>query len=84
MATIVCLRKKKNISLGTDEFTQLDIVDGQQRLTTIVLLLNAIKLELEQCDQNSVERELREITDLLVKVSSDNLLLLQTNHDSSH
>lgn len=84
MATIVCLRKKKNISLGTDEFTQLDIVDGQQRLTTIVLLLNAIKLELEQCDQNSVERELREITDLLIKVSSDNLLLLQTNHDSSH
>ena len=84
MATIVCLRKKTNISLGTDEFTQLDIVDGQQRLTTIVLLLNAIKLELEQCDQNSVERELREITDLLVKVSSDNLLLLQTNHDSSH
>ena len=84
MATIVCLRRETKIPIGTDVFDRLDIVDGQQRMTTIVLLLNAIKLELGQSDKNYVKRELREISDLLVKVSSDNLLLLQTNHDSSH
>ena len=84
MATIVCLRRETKFPIGTDVFDRLDIVDGQQRMTTIVLLLNAIKLELGQSDKNDVERELQEISELLVKVSSDNLLLLQTNHDSSH
>ncbi|MDE0308559.1 MAG: DUF262 domain-containing protein [Acidiferrobacterales bacterium] len=83
MATIVCLRRESKFPIGTDEYDKLDIVDGQQRLTTIVLLLNAIKLELKRCDQSYVERELREISELLVKESSDNLILLQTNQDSS-
>ena len=82
MATIVCLRRRK-IHLGTDEYDQLDIVDGQQRLTTLILLLNAIKLKLDP-SKSKQNRVLREISELLVKVESDNLLLLQTNHDSSH
>lgn len=82
MATVVCLRRNK-IHLGTDEYDQLDIVDGQQRLTTLILLLNAIKLRLDP-SKSKQERVVREISELLVKVESNNLLLLQTNHDSSH
>ena len=43
MATIVCLRREE-VLLGTDLFTKLDIVDGQQRLTTLIILLKAISL----------------------------------------
>ena len=78
MATVVCLRRN-SINLGTDLYHQLDIVDGQQRLTTIILLLNAIKMALTKSNQ---ERDFQEISDLLVKVDGDNLLLLQTNHDT--
>lgn len=82
MATVVCLRREK-VQLGTDEYDQLDVVDGQQRLTTIVLILNAIRLALDSGEprQNRVRSE---ISELLVKVEGDNLLLLQTNHDTSH
>ena len=84
MSTIVCLRKQTETMIGTDEFVSLDIVDGQQRLTTLILLLNEIKLALEACDQNRVQNDLRKISELLVKPDSKNLILLQTNHDSSH
>ena len=47
MATIVCLRQKE-VQLGTDLFTKLDIVDGQQRLTTLIILLKAISLALDK------------------------------------
>lgn len=81
MAAIVCLRRGKQI-LGTDEFHVMDVVDGQQRLTTLIILLNTIKLALNKQDkaQNKLAGELAE---LLVK-EGDELLLLQTNHDSSH
>ncbi len=82
MATIVCLHKD-SVTLGTDEYDQLDVVDGQQRLTTIILLLNAIKLALRS-EKEKFSRIYREIEELLVKVDGDNLLLLQTNLDSSH
>ena len=81
MATIVCLRRRR-VHLGTDEYDQLDVVDGQQRLTTIILILNAIKLALDSKEKE--KRVFREISELLVKMEGDNLLLLQTNHDSSH
>ena len=85
MATIVCRRVGKEM-LGTDEYYKLDIVDGQQRLTTIILLLNAIKLGISAAKpqpKSKEERVLSEISELLVKVEGDNLLLLKTNHDRS-
>ena len=82
MAAVVCLRREKQ-TLGTDEFHVLEVVDGQQRLTTLIILLNAIKLALDRKDK-SVAKLARELSELLVKVEGDELLLLQTNHDSSH
>jgi len=82
MSALVCLRREKE-SLGTDEFHVMEVVDGQQRLTTLIILLNAIKLALDP--ENKMEAKLAsELTELLVKVEGDELLLLQTNHDSSH
>ncbi len=82
MAAVVCLRRKTQ-TLGTDEFHVMEVVDGQQRLTTLIILLNTIKLELGEEDRSEAKL-LRELGELLVKVEGDELLLLQTNHDSSH
>ena len=82
MAAVVCLRREKQ-TLGTDEFHVLEVVDGQQRLTTLIILLNTIKLALNRKDKAEAKLE-RELSELLVKVEGDELLLLQTNHDSSH
>lgn len=82
MAAVVCLKRRKQ-NLGTDEFHVMDVVDGQQRLTTLIVLMNAIKLSLDSA--NKAEAKLsKELSELLVKVDGDELLLLQTNHDSSH
>lgn len=82
MAAIVCLTKERQ-SLGIDEFDVMEIVDGQQRLTTLIMLLNSIKLALNQ--KKSKEAKLAsDLQDLLVKPDADELLLLQTNHDTSH
>ena len=81
MATVVCLRRDE-VTLGTDRLTQLDIVDGQQRLTTLIILLNAIRYALDKEDEKQ-KRCADELKALLVKPDNDSLLLLQTNHDSS-
>jgi hypothetical protein len=81
MAAVVCLRRDKQI-LGTDEFHVVEVVDGQQRLTTLIILLNCIKLALNKEDK-AEEKLARELGELLVKPEADELLLLQTNHDSS-
>lgn len=82
MATAVCLRKEKQV-LGTDEFNVLEIVDGQQRLTSLIILLKTIALALDRNnpDENQIASDLET---LLVKPEAGALLLLQTNHDSSH
>ena len=81
MATIVGLRR----SIQTIGFTHhqfIDIVDGQQRITTIILLLKAIAKASD--DSDSVEAKIREdLNSSLVKDDRATPLLLQTNHDSS-
>ncbi len=79
MATIVGLRRSKRI-IAADEYVDVEVVDGQQRLTTIALLLKALAKTLVK----SAPKYAEEIQSLLVKGDDLCLLLLQTNHDTSY
>jgi hypothetical protein len=81
MATIVGLWRETR-PIITDEFSVIEIVDGQQRLTTLIILLKAIEMALDRTDdlQETVGQELEK---LLVKADDVAPVLLQTNHDSS-
>lgn len=82
MATVVALARNQRL-IGADEYRTVELVDGQQRITTIVILLNAIQKILNQGDQ--LENKLRrEISELLVKGDDHSLILLQTNHSDSN
>ena len=81
LATVVCLNRGKK-KLGIKAFDQLEVVDGQQRLTTLIMLLKAIQLNFNE----SISKEqnyAKDVQELLVKPGSERLLLLQTNHGSS-
>jgi hypothetical protein len=81
MATIVGLGRDTRL-IDADEFGVVELVDGQQRVTTLVILLKAIEKALDEDD--SAERNiLNDLRRLLVKGDDHNLVLLQTNHDSS-
>jgi hypothetical protein len=77
MATIVGLRRKKK-HIASDEFLEIEVVDGQQRLTTLTILLKALSKQMKADDARRSE----EIDSLLVK--GDDLALLVTNHDMNH
>ena len=81
MATVVgLLRDTKTII--TDKYNIIEIVDGQQRLTTLVLLLKAIENKLDRSAPDE-ERLAQDLQELLVKSDDASLVLLQTNHDRS-
>ncbi|MEC8860277.1 MAG: DUF262 domain-containing HNH endonuclease family protein [Pseudomonadota bacterium] len=77
MATVVGLAVGQ-IQIGTDLYSRVDVVDGQQRLTTLILILKAIELAL---DENDKDR--RSLRDTLVRGDDETLVLLHTNHDYS-
>ncbi len=83
MATVVGLRRGDPSLVGTDEFVHIEIVDGQQRLTTLTVLLKAISKALEGSSLTAEQKAQGEVEALLVKDDDVNLLLLQTNHDTS-
>ena len=77
MATMVGLCRD-TVTIRADRHSRIDVVDGQQRLTTLVILLKAIEKKL-RCSQPDDADDLQK---LLVKGDDSNLILLQTNHDS--
>lgn len=80
MATVVGLARDKRM-IDADEFSVVELVDGQQRVTTLVVLFKAIEKALSQHEaEGKIVSDLRR---LLVKGDDHNLVLLQTNHDSS-
>jgi hypothetical protein len=74
MATIVCYRTPETKSVGASQYRVYDIVDGQQRLTTLIILLKCIELALPP---ESEDR--KELAKILVK-RDGHLILLQTNN----
>lgn len=80
MATIVALGGEYR-TMGADRFRDVSLVDGQQRITTIIILLKAIEKSLD--DRSPEEAEAKsQLRRLIVKADDHNLVLLQTNHDS--
>ena len=75
MATVVGLNRGMK-TIVTDEYSVIEVVDGQQRLTTLIVLLKAIQLSL--ADQPKLSAELQGI---LIKQDELSLILLQMNHD---
>ncbi|HVY04540.1 MAG TPA: DUF262 domain-containing HNH endonuclease family protein [Burkholderiales bacterium] len=83
LATMVGLRRG-TVPIAADEFLEIDVVDGQQRLTTLILLFKTIAIALHASEDQKEKKLGGEIQRLLVKGDDLSLLLLQTNHDSSH
>lgn len=78
MATVVCHRTSEVTAIGVKEYRLYDIVDGQQRLTTLILILKCIELALEDSSE-----ERNELAKTIVK-RDGNLILLQTNNANEH
>jgi len=81
MATIVCLKIGKE-TIVVDEFGVFHIVDGQQRLTTLIILLKALHKVLSK-GNNTEKKVALDLQSLIIK-EDERLILLQTNHDNSH
>ena len=81
MATVVALALEKRL-IEADEFNVVELVDGQQRLTTLVILFKAIEKAFGE-DQETGTNIRNDLRRMLVKGDDHNLVLLQTNHDSS-
>jgi len=82
MATIVCLKTSKKEDVDADEYIVYDVVDGQQRLTTLIILLKAVSKYLSHKKDKISKKAVLNLNELLVK-GDRRLILLQTNHDNS-
>lgn len=83
MATVVCCSKHKKEQHGTDIYEIFDIVDGQQRVTTLIILLKAIAKKLKTLHDPSFRKEMNRLEELLIKDNDNRLILIQANHESA-
>lgn len=80
MSTVVCLQTDEKEEVGADEFVLSYIVDGQQRITTLIILLKALAKALANGEE-SESKQSSKISELLIKEDGRHILL-QTNHDN--
>ena len=79
MATLVFRDTGKHVTIGgADRLRIYHVVDGQQRLTTLIVLLKAVEKNLTK---NTQGKQAEKLNAILVKEKKD-LILLQTNHDA--
>ncbi|RHX83565.1 DUF262 domain-containing protein [Leptospira stimsonii] len=81
MATLVALNTKEKITIGQHEYEIVEIVDGQQRITTLIILLKEISDYILENDFDNYKIA-EELKNLLIK-RDNSAILLQTNHDSN-
>ncbi|MBD8147856.1 DUF262 domain-containing protein [Pseudomonas fluorescens] len=81
MATLVALAKETR-EINADEFRAVELVDGQQRTTTLIILFKALEKSLDSSITSEADIK-KDLAKLLVKGDEHSLILLQTNHDSS-
>ena len=81
MATIVGLRQEKTTTIALQNHNFVDIVDGQQRITTLIILYKAISNVLSETNDEEKQAK-QEIEKTLIKQKYI-LLLLQTNQNAS-
>ena len=81
MATIVCLDLADPVDIGTTRYNRIAVVDGQQRITTLVALLKAIEIRL--ASGGVVEKEEGAALRTWIIPDGGNNILLQTNHDGN-
>ena len=98
MSTVVILARKKR-PIGINEYSEVDIVDGQQRITTLILLFKALADALSNSNskeelgfsshtnddpvQDSNEEKVAGQINKTL-VISDNATILLTNHDEKN
>jgi hypothetical protein len=80
MSTIVCLKRPEKEEAGADELEVFYVVDGQQRLTTLIILLKALSIKMDS-ENDANQKESNKISELLVRENA-RLILLQSNHDN--
>lgn len=83
LATVVCCNKRRKEKYGTELFEIFDIVDGQQRITTLIILLKSVHKKLMILNDAKYRKDINKLDELLVKDNDNRLILIQTNHDSS-
>lgn len=81
LSSIYCIEDSK-VEIGGEDFTKFEVVDGQQRLTTLLLLFRVLYNMIDRLDGASEDKK-NQLRNILYKESLDNnskFATLESNH----